>query len=147
MNSNYEAEARAELFAAMQAALPHLELLLTKVQGHWYAQDYFYRFYHQSFKVYHCNETTAEIVQELQALAPTRTLNPWFLAIVEDAVGRSFTHETNDHWVEETGPVIEAFLHAKMFLELVVAAGRDGEQPKSSLPSGWAAVLYLYNLR
>jgi hypothetical protein len=34
-----------------------------------------------------------------------------------------------------------------MFLELVVQAGRDQQQPTHSLPSGWAAVLHLYQLR
>lgn len=147
MNIDPRPEARAELFASIQSALPHLEQVLAKVQGHWFAPDLFYRFYHQSNKVYFCNSETAEVVQELQALAPGRPLNPWFLAIVADAAGRSFSKEVNVRWVEETRPVIEAFLHAKMFLELVVQVGRDGQQPRHSLPSGWAAVLCLYGLR
>ena len=142
------AVAKAELFAAIQAAMPHLEQVLANAQSHWHAPDLFYRFYHQSFKVYHCNQETAEMVRELQALAPGRPLNEWFLAIVADAAGRKFSPEVNARWVEEVRPVIEAFLHAKMFLELVVQAGRDPEpQPGHALRSGWAAVLYLYGLR
>lgn len=142
------AVARAELFAAIQAALPHLEHVLANVQSHWHAPDLFYRFYHRSFKVYHCKEETAEIVRELQALAPGRPLNEWFLAIVADAAGREFSPAVNARWVEEVRPVIEAFLHARMFLELIVQAGRGPEpQPGHSLRSGWAAVLTLYGLR
>jgi hypothetical protein len=147
VNIDDRPQARADLFAAIQGALPHLEQVLTKVQGHWCAQDLFYRFYHQSYKVYFCNVETAEIVKELQALAPGRPLNSWFLTIVADAAGRSFSDEVNPRWVEETRPVIEAFLHAKMFLELVVQAGHERQQPRHALPSGWAAVLYLYELR
>ena len=147
MNIDDRPQARADLFAAIQAALPHLEQLLTKVQGHWCAVDLFYRFYHQSCKVYFCNEETAEIVKELQALAPEPPLNPWFRAIVADAADRSFSDAVNRRWVDETRPVIEAFLHAKMFLELVVQVGREPEQPRHALPSGWAAVLHLYQLR
>jgi len=142
------AQARAELFAAIQAALPHLEELLATMRSHWHAPDLFYRFYHQSYKVYHANEDTAEMVRELQALAPGRQLNEWFLAIVADAAGRKFEPDVNSQWVEATGPVIEAFLHAKMFLELVVQEGRGpAPQPGHSLSSGWAAVLHLYGLR
>lgn len=147
MTIDDRSRARADLFAAIQDALPHLEQLLAKIQGHWCAVDLFYRFYHQSHKVYFCKEETAEIVKELQALAPERPLNPWFLAIVADAADRSFSNESNARWVEETRPVVEAFLHAKMFLELVVQAGREPELPRRALPSGWAAVLHLYQLR
>ena len=142
------AVARAELFATIQAALPHLEHVLANVQSHWHAPDLFYRFYHRSFKVYHCNEETAEMVRELQALAPGRPLNELFLAIVADAASREFSPAVNSRWVEEVRPVIEAFLHARMFLELIVQAGREPEpQPGHSLRSGWAAVLTLYGLR
>lgn len=142
------AVARAQLYAAIQAALPHLEQVLATVQSHWHAPDLFYRFYHQSFKVYRCNEATAEMVRELQALASGRPLNEWFLAIVADAASRKFSPEVNARWLEATSPVIAAFLHAKMFLELVVQAGHEPEpRPGHSLRSAWAAVLTLYGLR
>jgi hypothetical protein len=46
-----------------------------------------------------------------------------------------------------TRPIVEAFFHARYFLEMVCGYGRQLTEPPSPLPSGWAAVLYLYGLR
>jgi len=89
------AAARAALFASIQAAIPHLEQVLANAQSHWHAPDLFYRFYHQSYKVYHANEETAAMVRELQALAPGRPLDEGFLAIVTDAAGRTLSPAVN----------------------------------------------------
>jgi hypothetical protein len=43
--------------------------------------------------------------------------------------------------------MLEAFFHARYFLEMAVKYGRELELPPTLLPSGWAALLYLYNLR
>ena len=53
----------------------------------------------------------------------------------------------NKRWLEETRPILEAFFHARMMLEFVVRYGRELEDAPQVLPSGWAAVLCLYNLR
>ena len=37
--------------------------------------------------------------------------------------------------------------HAKFFLEMVVKYGKEIDEPPEVLPSGWAAVLCLYDLR
>lgn len=42
---------------------------------------------------------------------------------------------------------VEAFLHAKSFLEMVVKYGKELETAQNLLPSGWAAVLCFYDLR
>jgi hypothetical protein len=56
----------------------------------------FYRFYHQSFKVYGLQDSTRAIVRTLQSLAPDRPLNPWFLEIVGSGTGKEFRPEDND---------------------------------------------------
>ena len=43
--------------------------------------------------------------------------------------------------------IAEAFFHAHYFLEMLVKYGNELKFPPNMLPSGWAAVLYLYNLR
>jgi hypothetical protein len=43
--------------------------------------------------------------------------------------------------------MLEAFWHARFFVEMAVKYGRELEEPPSTLPSGWAALLYLYDLR
>lgn len=41
----------------------------------------------------------------------------------------------------------EAFFHAKTFLALAVRYAKALDHAPRLLPSGWAAVLYLYNVR
>lgn len=135
-----------ELFANLQTALPALEYLLAKCGTCGY-EDSIYRFYHQSFKVYSLQRLTEEIVTRLQALAPNRSLNPWFISIVRQGIGKTFASEDNQNWLAVTRPIIEAFFHARFFLEMAVKYGKEMEFPPRLLPGGWAAVLYLYNLR
>ena len=136
------------LFANLRAALPRLTELLDDCSGHWGYEDPVYRLYHQSFKVYALQATTVRIVEALSALAPDgRSLNSWFLRIVHDGTGRSFELEHNQRWLEVTRPIVEAFFHARYFLEMAVRYGKALEAPPNALPSGWAAFLYLYDLR
>ena len=54
--------------------------------------------------------------------------------------------EDNRDWTRATRPLIEAFFHARFFLEM--ASRYDTlEKPPGLLPSGYAALLYLYGLR
>jgi len=123
-----------------------LKSLLTECSEHWGYEDPVYRFYHQSFKVYGLQERTQVIVEKLQALAPDRPLNPWFVEIIEAGTGKKFKPEDNGRWMEVTRPMLEAFFHARFFLEMAVRY-RDLEEPPQVLPSGYAALLHLFGLR
>lgn len=136
-----------QTFANLRASLPELEKLLRDCQSHWGYEDAIYRFYHHSFKVYSLQETTSAIVAALQSLAPDRKLNESFLDIVRDGTGKTFEREHNRRWLEVTRPIVEAFFHARYFLEMAVRYGKELKQPPRQLPSGWAAFLHLYNLR
>jgi len=136
-----------QLFANLRASLPELEKLLRDCQSDWGYEDAIYRFYHNSSKVYSLQETTSAIVAALQSLAPERTLNESFLAIVRDGTGKTFEREHNRRWLEVTRPIVEAFFHARYFLEMGARYGKQLKHPPRQLPSGWAAFLYLYNLR
>lgn len=57
-----------------------------------------------------------------------------------------FTAADNAHWLTVSRPVVEAFFHARFFLEMAVRYS-ELEAPPRPLPSGYAAVLYLYHLR
>ena len=136
------------LLERIQGKLAELEAVLTEASSHWGYEDPVYRFYHQSFKVYHLQSTTQRIVEALSGLAPPETeLNAWFLEIVAAGTGKIFTSEVNRKWTAETRPIVEAFFHAKYFLEMVCKYGRELQEAPRALPSGWAAVLYLYNMR
>ncbi len=140
-------ELEHDLLNAIRARLPELTALLEEVTSHWHGEDGFYRFYHQSWKVYGLQQDTRDIVGALRSLAPNRPMNAWFEQIVREGTGKVFQRAHNQRWVEETRPILEAFFHARTMLEFVVRYGRELEEPPESLPSGWAAVLYLYNLR
>ncbi len=135
------------LLASIKAALPALKKLLAECNGHWCYEDGVYRFYHGSFKVYHLQQSTEEIVAALRALAPERPLNETFLQIVADGTGKIWEQSHNQQWEEITRPILEAFFHARYFLEMVVRYGKELKAPPAMMPSGWAAVLYLYGLR
>ena len=137
-----------ELWARLTSALPALEKLLASEAGPRGYEDALYRFYHQSFKVYAAPQhATESIVRVLSELAPDRTLNAWFLQIVRDGTGKDWEPSHNERWLEHTRPIIEAYLHARYFLEMAVRCGKNLTAPPRLLPTGWAAVLELYDLR
>jgi len=136
-----------QLYTTLRASLPELEKLLRDCQSHWGYEDGVYRFYHHSFKVYSLQETTSAIVAALQSLASERNLNESFMAIVRDGTGKTFEREHDRRWLEVTRPIVEAFFHAHYFLEMAVRYGKQLPQRPRQLPGGWAAFLYLYNLR
>jgi hypothetical protein len=97
--------------------------------------------------VYHLQNATAEIRQALQELFPDRGLNRWFSEIVAQGIGQEFEISHNQDWLRYTRPIVEAFFHAHYFLKMAVKSGKELESAPDCMPSGWAAVLYLYNLR
>ena len=136
-----------ELLGNLRASLPKLEELFETASSHWGYEDPVYRFYHQSFKVFGLQDETARIVAMLESLAPGRKLNAWFMDIVARGTNKLFTARDNQNWVVVTSPILEAFFHARFFLEMAVRYGRSLEVPPRMLPSGWAALLCLYDLR
>jgi hypothetical protein len=65
---------------------------------------------------------------------------------VEAGTGHQFDTSCNDDWPRHTRTILEAFFHARFMLEMAVRYA-DLEEPPQMLPSGWAALLYLYELR
>jgi hypothetical protein len=78
-------------------------------------------------------------------------LNKTFLAIIAQGTGHVFNLEHNEDWLLRGRPMLEAFFHARYMLEMVIKHGESRMNPKKDdslfVESGWAAVLYLYNLR
>ncbi len=150
MSGRGEIDERTEvvqLLANIKAVLPDLEALYRASSDHWGYEDPLYRFYHQSWKVYGLQQQTLAIVERLAALLPGRLLNAWFMQIITHGTSRAFDPEDNARWLEVTRPILEAFFHARYMLDMVCRYGRALESPPTLMPSGWAAVLYLYDLR
>lgn len=137
----------AILLRHIQDQMPALESLLSECNDRWCYEDGMYRFYHHSFKVYGLQERTVEVVRKLGGLLPGHPLDGLFLQIVAEGTGKRWKSEDNDRWPEATRPILEAFLHARYFLEMAVRYGRELESPPCRLPGGWAALLGLYGLR
>ena len=132
---------------AIKANLPEIERLL-KLFAFEY-EDGIYRFYHQSFKVYSLQDCTLGAVGTFRSIADAtgNQLCEWFEQIVADGTGAEFEAEHNRNWPDHTRPIVEAFLHAKYFLEMMAKYGHELDSPPAFLPFGWAAILELYNQR
>ncbi len=133
----------AKLLANIQAQLPELIALLAETTSHWTYEDQVYRFYHHSFKVYHLQSVTQRIVEALRRIAPAGTT---FCAEFEEIIqhgasGKDWKIEHNKQWTAHTRPFVEAFFHAKFFLEMAVKYGTELDEVPQQLPSGWAALL------
>ncbi len=138
---------REQLIVALREQSGTLQGLLAKVDSHWGIEDRVYRFYHSSVKVYHAQDLTLDIVEVLQALLPKRPLNAYFLQIVNEGTGKQFELAHNEDWLRHTRPIIEALFHARFFLGMACTYADKFEKSPSFLPSGFAALLYLFDLR
>lgn len=136
-----------KLLEDIKSNLTQIQQLCSAFRGE--EPDLVYRFYHQSFKVY----AAVTLIEQAKALfvrlAPNGIpLNDWYCSIADRALSKKFdAAATNQIWLEETQPLLEAMWHSKYFLEQMIVAAADLEAAPQTLPSGWAAVLYLYNLR
>jgi len=136
-----------QLLSNIKQQLPKLEELMAHCESESGIEEGFYRFYHQSFKVYPLQQTTLEICSALQDLLPGRPMNKWFYKIIADGTATEFDLSHNQDWLQHTRPILEAFFHAHLFLKMAIQYGHELETAPDRLPCGWAAVLYLFNLR
>ena len=139
-------ELERSLLERIKQAKPQLESTLDRMSAHWTYEDFVYRFYHGSFKVYGVQSVTEDGVRLLQSLLPGRAMNSAFATIVAEGTGHSFEPAHNADWSRHTRPQLEAFFHTKFMIEMAIRySGLD--EPPNLLPSGWAALLYLFDLR
>ncbi len=114
-------------------------------------EDAIYRYYAHSYKLYrHTPHRTNEIVSALRQLAPSGThLCVAFEQLVQVGIQENaFSLAFNEDWSKNSRPYIEAFFHARYFLEMAVKYGASLDSAAlTSLPSGWAALLCLYDIR
>lgn len=128
-----------------------LEELWSEVTDHWGEEDLVYRFYHQSFKVYDIQAVTEEIFRALMELHYEKDgkLDDYFTSIFLEGTcrNRGWDHSHNLIWATTTRPFLEAFFHAKYFLQMAIKYGKELNEAPNCLPSGWASLLCLYRLR
>jgi hypothetical protein len=143
-------EKHRDLLKAIKDHLLEIERTLRPASPYSLGEDSFYRFYHGSFKVYSAQKETEKMLSLLRKIgraAGQEELNPMFLHIVAQGTGKNFNIECNINWGKQERPIIEAFFHAREMLSCALKYGNELEEAPTSLPSGWATVLYLYNMR
>lgn len=135
-----------ELLCNIVSNIKYLKCLLEDVNSHWVYEDCIYRYYHQSFKVYSIQHSTRKITHELKRIG-WRPLNKQFINLIENGTGIKFDLSHNADWDKHTLPQLQAFFHAKYMLEMIVKYGEQLAEAPKLLPSGWATILYLYDMR
>ena len=138
-----------ELLSNIRVRYDELSSLLEEVSGKWGYDDSIYRFYSQSFKVYRLQYTTRRIVEALRNIAPKgTTFNSFFEEIIQvGANGKEFDLKHNEQWTLHTRPIVEAFFHARYFLEAAVKHVKYMDTaPQTQPPGRMAAMFALYNL-
>ena len=138
--------------ASLNKHLPEMKKLLETANSHWGYEDAIYRFYHHSFKVYGLQDLTEEIVKVLYKADPRdsrKRFDEYFQQIIAEGTGKEFNIKCNAAWTYHTRPILEAFFHAKFFLEMAIkyAEKYEGEETPQILDSGLAALLTLYCIR
>lgn len=128
-------ELEHDLLNAIRARLPELTALLEEVTSHWHGEDGFYRFYHQSWKVYGLQQDTRDIVGALRSLAPNRPMNAWFEQIVREGTGKVFQRAHNQRWVERRGPFWKRSFTPERCWSSLCATGVSWKSRRSHCPA------------
>jgi hypothetical protein len=78
---------------------------------------------------------TRRIVAALQAIQPGKGLDESFAHLVNEGTGKTFEPDHNARWLAEARPIVEAFFHARYFLEMAVRyAQRLSVPPRVNVP-------------
>ena len=136
-------------FDNIRTHAPALRKTLDEINSRSCYENGIYRFYHQSFKTFEILQTaTDKALALLAAIAPDRRpFCEFFSQIIAAGTHRTFSLEDNANWVKRTAPIVEAFFHARYFLEMAVKYAEDLKVHPQQLPFGWAALLELYGIR
>jgi hypothetical protein len=83
----------------------------------------------------------------LLVLAPDRQLDEEYRQIISDGYGQDVDGAAQRALAPRNSPDPGGLFHARYMPEMAVACGMELERPPAVLPSGWAALLYLFGLR
>ena len=143
----YQKKLHMEVISGMKKHMPEMEALREKI-NRWDEEDLIYRFYHRSFKTYYLQNYTIAIFDLIKRIKPEECeIDPYFLQIIEEGTAHKFERVHNENWLKWTRPILEAYFHARYFLDMTIRYGKELEGDVDCLPSGWAAILCLYSLR
>jgi hypothetical protein len=137
-----------QLQANLRRLEPELLQLRADLDSHWATPDLIYRFYHHSFKVSGLQSLTQRIVDLLREVMPGVELNDDFVRIREEGQPGGFTQQWNADWHEKPRRILEAFFHARYFLDMAIVVAKEPDLKENEfLSSHLAGFLYLFNMR
>ena len=131
------------LLAIVKEYLPRLETLLDDMNH--LQEILIYRCYQGSFKVYDFQEKTLEVVSLFREIGEIEglTLHEYFEEVVSAGTGQK---NLNQEWTVGQRPILEAFIHVRLFLEIMVKYAKNTEPMPSYISYGWLGVHELYGL-
>ena len=142
------ADLARKLFDNIQSNLNTIDALQTEMGGSFAYEDRIYRYYHHSYKVYDLQDYTVKAKELFESLDPKEdpSLYITYLSIAANGTGKTWERDHNSNWHEEAGAIVEAFFHSMYFVDMMAKYGDKG-YGEGMLPSGWAALLHLYEIR
>ena len=131
------------LLAVVKEYLTRLEILLEEMNN--LQESHIYRCYQGSFKAYDFQEKTLEVVRLFREIGEIEelTLHEYFEEVVSEGTGQK---NLNQEWTVGQRPILEAFIHVRLFLEIMVKYAKNTEPMPSFISYGWLGVLELYGL-
>lgn len=134
------------LLTSLKKHRPELLAVQKEIMNHWSYEDMIYRYYHGSNKTYWIQTHTLKLKALFEAIFPNTTFHKSFAAIIAKGTGHTFQLSHNDAWDKHTLPMLQAFFHCKYMLEMMLKYSKELDYAPKMLPSGWAALLCLYNI-
>ena len=127
-----------QLLEAIKANLGDLASLLDHARTMWGYEDFVYRFYHGSFKVYGVQMVTVHIVEKLRGLLPDVPLNERFLAIVADGTGKGAADDVAE-WVGRLAVPLQPEITGLLWVTLRPATDAHPQIERPAPPRSAAA--------
>lgn len=139
-----------QLLTNIHLRMDALKKCLEEVESHWGGEDGFYRYYHHSYKAFRLQGITEAITLEMANVDPRpfedRHWSPLFTSLIEAGTNKEFDISVNQHWEEQVGPIVTAYLHAREVLTMMVKYGEELDEAPQIMPSGWALVASVYGM-
>jgi hypothetical protein len=141
------------LLSRIKSQLPELQAVIALTDENWGEEDGVYRFYRHSAKLFSnvrfgrsMQSITKRGFQAIQEIGGELVPNSEYCQIVKEGT-QDYEIRMSATWLENARPILEAFWHTKYFIQMMIKYGKGLETaPTQYLPSGWAAVLYLYGV-
>jgi len=125
-----------ELLGRIKTRLADIDALLAEYAEHWAEEDGVYRFYHQSFKVFDRLQPLTKqgfgLITEIGGEQDPPC--EWYCQIVREGTEHDFNETTNNEWLTQTRPILEAFWHTKYFLAKMAKYAKQLDSAPQCLP-------------